>query len=320
VAVLVSRTDAGALAGRVSARRKALLEIIGRLTVELSAKEKSRLCSSLMPRLKKRRITKKELAKSLGIVRSTLYNDSKLEGGLARFRSFSSNRKESGNRSRSLFLQLVVPRVRFGVIWESRIRLQCRRPRCPRHRAYPCTSLLAGGVAHDFNNLLGVILGYCELLEERISPDDSKRRMVEQIHEAGTRAAALTRQLLAFSRRQVLRPRVLDLNRLVSGMETLLRRLIGEQIEIATLLLPDLGHVKADPSQMEQIVMNLAVNARDAMPGGGTLTIETANVELDASYARQHPEVQPGAYVMLAMTDKRIRELPLSRTSLDKNS
>jgi PAS domain S-box-containing protein len=127
---------------------------------------------------------------------------------------------------------------------------------------------LAGGIAHDFNNLLGVILGYCELLEERISPDDSKRRMVEQIHEAGTRAAALTRQLLAFSRRQVLRPRVLDLNRLVSGMETLLRRLIGERIEIATSLFPDLGHVKADPSQMEQVLMNLAVNARDAMPVG----------------------------------------------------
>ena len=162
---------------------------------------------------------------------------------------------------------------------------------------------LAGGIAHDFNNLLGVILGYCELLEERTSPDDSKRRMVEQIHEAGTRAAALTWQLLAFSRRQVLRPRVLDLNRLVSGMETLLRRLIGEQIEIATSLLPDLGHVKADPSQMEQILMNLAVNARDAMSGGGILTIETANVELDASYARQHPEVHPGAYVMLAMRD-----------------
>jgi two-component system, cell cycle sensor histidine kinase and response regulator CckA len=169
---------------------------------------------------------------------------------------------------------------------------------------------LAGGIAHDFNNLLGVILGYCQLLEERMAQDDSKRRMVEQIHEAGTRAAALTRQLLAFSRRQVLRLRVLDLNRLVSGMETMLRRLLGEQIEIASSLLPDLGHVKADPSQMEQIVMNLAVNARDAMPGGGTISFETTNVELDASHVRQHPEIKPGTYVMLSVSDTGIGMRP----------
>jgi two-component system, cell cycle sensor histidine kinase and response regulator CckA len=162
---------------------------------------------------------------------------------------------------------------------------------------------LAGGVAHDFNNLLCVILGYCELLEERLAPDDSKRRMVEQIHNAATRASALTRQLLAFSRLQVLRPLVLDLNRLVAGIETMLRRLIGEHIEIATLLLPDLGRVKADPTQIEQILMNLAVNARDAMPAGGTITIETNNVELDDSHARQHAEVKPGSYVMLALSD-----------------
>ena len=118
---------------------------------------------------------------------------------------------------------------------------------------------LAGGLAHDFNNLLGVILGYCELLEHRLTPDGSNRRMVEQIHSAGTRAASLTRQLLAFSRRQVLRPLVLDLNRLVSGMETMLCRLIGENIEIATRLIPDLRCVKADPSQIEQILMNLGI-------------------------------------------------------------
>ena len=162
---------------------------------------------------------------------------------------------------------------------------------------------LAGGIAHDFNNLLGVIVGYCDLLEEQIAPDDSKRRMVEHIHHAGTRAAALTQQLLAFSRRQVLRPLVLDLNRLVTGMETMLRRLIGERIEIATSLLPDLGRVKADPTQIEQTLMNLAVNARDAMPGGGTITIETTDVELDDSHAREHAEVKPGSYVMLAMSD-----------------
>ncbi len=162
---------------------------------------------------------------------------------------------------------------------------------------------LAGGVAHDFNNLLGVILGYCDLLKVRLAPNDTKRRMVEQIHNAGTHAAALTQQLLAFSRRQVLHPVVLDLNRLVTRMETMLRRLIGEHIEITTSLLPDLEHVKADPTQIEQILMNLAINASDAMPGGGTIAIETTNVELDDSHARQHAEVKPGSYVMLAMSD-----------------
>jgi CheY-like chemotaxis protein len=127
--------------------------------------------------------------------------------------------------------------------------------------------------------------------------------MIEHIHNAATSAAILTRQLLAFSRRQVLRPVVLDLNRLVSETETMLRRLIGEHIEITTSLRPDLGRVKADPTQIEQILMNLAVNARDAMPDGGTLTIETTNVELDDNLARQHAEVKPGSYVMLAVSD-----------------
>jgi len=162
---------------------------------------------------------------------------------------------------------------------------------------------LAGGVAHDFNNLLGVILGYCELLEERLVGDDSNRRMVEQIHNAGTRAAVLTRQLLAFGRRQVLSPLVLDLNGLVTEIEPMLQRLIGEHIEIKTSLLPDLGRVKADPLQIEQILMNLVVNARDAMPHGGTITLETANVELDDSHVHQHPNIKPGPYVMLAMSD-----------------
>jgi two-component system cell cycle sensor histidine kinase/response regulator CckA len=161
---------------------------------------------------------------------------------------------------------------------------------------------LAAGVSHDFNNLLGVILGYCELLEGRL-PDDSTRRMVEQIHNAGTRAAVLTRQLLAFSRRQVLRPVVLDLNGLVTKMEAMLRRLIGEHVEIDTSLHSGLGCVKADPAQIEQILMNLAINASDAMPGGGTITIETANVELHESEMYQHGEVKPGSYVMLAVRD-----------------
>jgi PAS domain S-box-containing protein len=162
---------------------------------------------------------------------------------------------------------------------------------------------LAGGVAHDFSNLLGVMIGYCELLELQLVPDDSKRRMVEQVHKAGALAAVLTRQLLAFSRRQILRPLVLDLNGLVTEMETMLRRLIGENVEITTSLPPDLGRIKADPIQIEQILMNLAVNARDAMPDGGSFTIETINVEVDDSHARPHAEVKPGSYVMLAISD-----------------
>jgi two-component system cell cycle sensor histidine kinase/response regulator CckA len=161
---------------------------------------------------------------------------------------------------------------------------------------------LAGGVAHDFNNLLGVTMGYCELLEERLAADGPNRRMVEQIHNAGARAVALTRQLLAFSRRQVLQPVVLDVNRLVIGIETMMRRLIGEDIEIATSLLPGLGCVMADPTQIEQILVNLAVNARDAMPNGGTITIETTNVELDASDC-PNVEARPGSYVVVALRD-----------------
>jgi two-component system, cell cycle sensor histidine kinase and response regulator CckA len=127
--------------------------------------------------------------------------------------------------------------------------------------------------------------------------------MVEEIHNAGTRATALTRQLLAFSRRQVLHPVVLDLNRLVTAMETMLRRLIGENIEITTSLLPGLGRVKADPTQIEQILMNLAVNSRDAMPRGGTIAIKTNNVELDDIFALRHPDVKPGSYVLLSVRD-----------------
>jgi two-component system cell cycle sensor histidine kinase/response regulator CckA len=162
---------------------------------------------------------------------------------------------------------------------------------------------LAGGITHDFNNLLGVILGYCDLLRLQYATNGSTRRMVDEIHRAGTHAASLTRQLLAFSTRQVVRLSVLDLNRVVTRTETMLRRLIGEHIEVTTALLPDLGLVKADPTQIEQILMNLAVNARDAMTGGGTITIETTNVELDDSHAYQHGEVKPGSYVMLAMSD-----------------
>jgi PAS domain S-box-containing protein len=162
---------------------------------------------------------------------------------------------------------------------------------------------LAGGVAHDFNNLLGVILGYTELLLERFGQDDPQRKDIEEIQKAGERAALLTRQLLAFSRKQVLQPKVLDLNAVVAGAEKLLQRLIGEDIDLLVVLDPMLGRVKADSGQLEQIIMNLAVNARDAMPAGGKLTIETSNTELDEGYAAKHPFTVPGPYVVLAVTD-----------------
>ena len=162
---------------------------------------------------------------------------------------------------------------------------------------------LAGGVAHDFNNILTAIGGYTDLLLADLAPDDQRRRDVEEIYRAAERAAALTQQLLAFSRRQVLQPKVINLNALVPEVERMLRRLIGEDILFATVLPPRLGNVRADPGQLEQVIVNLAVNARDAMPDGGRLTIETRNVELDESYAADHPSVRPGRYVMLAVTD-----------------
>ena len=162
---------------------------------------------------------------------------------------------------------------------------------------------LAGGVAHDFNNILTAIGGYTDLLLADLPPDDHRRHDVEEIYQAAQRAAGLTQQLLAFSRRQVLQPKVIDLNALVPEIEKMLRRLIGEDILFTTVLHPHLGNVRADPGQIEQVIVNLAVNARDAMPDGGRLTIETRNVELDAEYAVDHPTVKPGPYVMLAVTD-----------------
>ncbi len=162
---------------------------------------------------------------------------------------------------------------------------------------------LSGGIAHDFNNLLGVIIGYSEILEQRLPPDDPLLKECLQIKKAGQSAASLTRQLLAFSRQQVLDPKVLDLNGIVLNVQKMLRRLIGEHIELKTNLDPALGCVKADQSQIEQVILNLAVNARDAMPQGGKLLIETAKVELDEDYARRHPPQEPGAYVLLSVAD-----------------
>src|SRR5438094_6696617 len=162
---------------------------------------------------------------------------------------------------------------------------------------------LAGGVAHDFNNLLTVILSYSDLLLEDRPPDAPDREDIEQIRKAAVGASALTRQLLAFSRQQVLEPRVLDVNTVVASTEKMLTRLLGEDISLTASLAPALGAVKVDPGQLEQIIINLAVNARDAMPHGGRLSIETANVDMDESYVRGHPVAHPGPYVMLAVSD-----------------
>ncbi len=162
---------------------------------------------------------------------------------------------------------------------------------------------LAGGLAHDFNNLLTVMNGYSQMILDRLSSADPLRPPLIQIKEAGDRAATLTRQLLAFSRKQVLALQVLDLNCIVANMNKMLPRLIGEDIELVAVHFPGLGCVKADPGQIDQVIMNLAINARDAMPQGGKLTIETANVELDEGYSRNRPFVVPGAYVMLAVSD-----------------
>ena len=162
---------------------------------------------------------------------------------------------------------------------------------------------LAGGVAHDFNNLLTVIAGYAEMLKEGRTANAAETVEINEILEAANRASQLTRQLLAFSRRQGLQPKIVNLNTIVSNVESLLRRLIGEDIELRTILGPGMGAVKVDPGQMEQVLMNLAVNARDAMPDGGQLTIETAQVDLDASYSFVQASLPPGMYAMLSVSD-----------------
>ncbi len=169
---------------------------------------------------------------------------------------------------------------------------------------------LAGGIAHDFNNLLTVIKGYSELSRMGLKEGDALRENMDEIRNAAERAASLTRQLLAFSRRQVMEMKVLDLNTLLRDLEKMLRRIIGENIEMIIQPAEDLGRVRADVGQIEQVIMNLAVNARDAMPNGGKLTIKTANVELDESSARSHFDVNPGHYVMFSVSDTGVGMTP----------
>ena len=162
---------------------------------------------------------------------------------------------------------------------------------------------LAGGIAHDFNNLLTVINGYSEMLLADSPPGDPSRESLNEIRSAGERAAALTQQLLAFSRKQMVQPAVLNLNKIVTEIEKMLRRLIGENIKFVTRLAPDLGNARVDVGQIQQVIMNLAVNSRDAMPRGGSLIIETANATFDEAYAAAHPGARAGAFVMLGVTD-----------------
>jgi signal transduction histidine kinase len=188
--------------------------------------------------------------------------------------------------------------------WQAGRTLQERDEQLRQAQKMEAIGRLAGGVAHDFNNLLTAIIGYTDLVRERLREDDPTARDVAQIRRAADRATALTRQLLAFSRKQFLSPMVLDVNETVLGLLTMLQRAIGEHIETTTRLWPALGLVKADASQLEQVIVNVVLNARDAMPTGGHLNIETANVELTAEHIQAEGlALQPGDYVMLAVTD-----------------
>jgi two-component system, cell cycle sensor histidine kinase and response regulator CckA len=170
-------------------------------------------------------------------------------------------------------------------------------------RKMEAIGVLAGGVAHDFNNLLNVIIGYCELVLDNLTEDDPNRNDIIQVSQAGQRAKSLTSQLLAFSRKQILQPAILDLNDSIASMGPMLSRLIPESIDFVITTQPGLGLIYADPGQMQQILMNFVINARDAMPQGGKLTIETENVNHDEEYALSHPAVKVGSYVMLAISD-----------------
>ncbi len=205
-----------------------------------------------------------------------------------------SGRKVLGGDEDSTYYEIFVEDVTERRVLERQLRMAAKMEAVGR---------LSGGIAHDFNNLLGVIIGYSQMLSRKMDRENPLHEYVEEIDKAGQRATSLTRQLLAFSRQQILSPKILNLNELVSDMVKMLPRLLGEDIALGIKLDPAIGSVKADPGQIEQVVMNLAVNARDAMPSGGRLTIETADAVLDEMYARQHPGAKPGKYVMLSVAD-----------------
>src|SRR5208337_1313236 len=205
-----------------------------------------------------------------------------------------SGRRVKGEDENSTYNEVFVEDITEKRVLERQLRMAAKMEAVGR---------LSGGIAHDFNNLLGVIIGYSQMLERKMERDNPWHEYVEEIEKAGQRATALTRQLLAFSRQQILTPKVLSLNELVSDMVKMLPRLIGEDIAITTKLEPAIGSVKADQGQIEQVVMNLAVNARDAMPSGGRLTIGTADAVFDELYMRHHPGAKPGKYVMLSVAD-----------------
>lgn len=205
-----------------------------------------------------------------------------------------SGRKVKGGGEDSTYYEVFVEDITERRVLERQLRMAAKMEAVGR---------LSGGIAHDFNNLLGVIIGYSHMLGRKIDRDNPLHEYNEEIEKAGQRATSLTRQLLAFSRQQMLSPKILNLNELVSDMVKMLPRLIGEDVAVNTELDLTIGRVKADQGQIEQVVMNLAVNARDAMPSGGRLTIKTADVVLDEIYARQHAGAKPGKYVMLSVSD-----------------
>src|SRR6476646_4688990 len=228
------------------------------------------------------------------------------DGTAARYEGLCKHRKKDG---KVLEVEIISHQLDYS---GRRVRLVVAQDISERHlleqqlrqaQKMEAVGRLAGGVAHDFNNLLMVIKGHTELLMNALPSTDRTSRKIAQIDRAADRAAALTKQLLAFSRMQVLQPRVMNLNGVVEDMGKLLPRLIGEDVELGIRTSPDLGSIRADASQMEQIIMNLAVNARDAMPTGGRLIIETSNADLDRTYNSTHPIVKPGRYVLLAVAD-----------------